>query len=70
LVDCAGDHFAGVRHGQAANIGSDLGVAVKGFKQGVKEAESLAELEPQLASRGTTVEVDAKEAVRRIDDFR
>jgi sec-independent protein translocase protein TatA len=52
------------------NIGSDLGFAVKGFKQGVKEAESLAELAPQMAPRGATVEVDAKEPVRRTDDFR
>jgi sec-independent protein translocase protein TatA len=52
------------------NIGSDLGFAVKGFKQGVKEVESLAEPEPQSASRGATVEVDSKEAVRRTDDFR
>jgi sec-independent protein translocase protein TatA len=52
------------------NIGSDLGFAVKGFKQGVKEAEALAELEPQAASRGATVELVAKEAVRRTDDLR
>jgi sec-independent protein translocase protein TatA len=52
------------------NIGSDLGFAVKGFKQGVKEAESLAELEPQLASCGAAAEAGAKEAVRRADDLR
>ncbi|NPT56917.1 Sec-independent protein translocase subunit TatA [Paraburkholderia elongata] len=52
------------------SIGSDLGFAVKGFKQGVKEAESLAGLEPQWSPRGATEEVDAKETVRRTDDFR
>jgi sec-independent protein translocase protein TatA len=60
--------------GKLRNIGSDLGFAVKGFKQGVKEAESLADLEPKLesqsASRGTTAEADTKEAVRRADDLR
>jgi sec-independent protein translocase protein TatA len=52
------------------NIGCDLGFAVKGFKQGVKEVESLTELESQPASRAATVEVNAKEAVRRSGDLR
>jgi sec-independent protein translocase protein TatA len=52
------------------NIGGDLGFAIKGFKQGVKEAESLADLETQSASRGSTVEADTKEAVRRPGDLR
>jgi sec-independent protein translocase protein TatA len=51
------------------NLGSDLGFAVKGFKQGVKEVESLVEPEPQLASRGATAEVNVKEAVRRTADL-
>lgn len=52
------------------NIGSDLGFAVKGFKQGVKEVDSLTELESQTASRDATVEVNAKEAVRCSGDLR
>lgn len=56
--------------GKLRNIGSDLGFAVKGFKQGVKDAESLAELQPPLASRGAAVEADVKEAVRRTVDLR
>jgi sec-independent protein translocase protein TatA len=52
------------------NIGSDLGFAVKGFKKGIEEAESLTELESQAAPRSATAHVDAKEAVRRADDFR
>ncbi len=51
-------------------IGSDLGFVVKGFKQGVKEAESIAELEPHLTSHGATVEVAAKESERSTEDFR
>jgi sec-independent protein translocase protein TatA len=52
------------------NLGSDIGFAVKGFKQGVKEAESIAELDPQLTSHGAAVEVAAKEAARPAEDFR
>jgi sec-independent protein translocase protein TatA len=55
--------------GRLRSLGSDLGFAVKGFKQGVKEVESLAELEPQWVSRGATVEADVKEAVRRTVDL-
>jgi sec-independent protein translocase protein TatA len=51
------------------NLGSDLGFAVKGFKQGVKEAESLVELEPQLARAAQRAEVDVKEAVHRTVDL-
>ncbi|WP_175153875.1 Sec-independent protein translocase subunit TatA [Paraburkholderia ultramafica] len=52
------------------NIGSDLGFAVKGFKQGVKEVESLADLELQSEPRGATAEADAKEAMHRADGLR
>jgi sec-independent protein translocase protein TatA len=51
------------------NLGSDLGFAVKGFKQGAKEVESLVELEPRLATHGATAEVNVKEAVRRTVDL-
>jgi sec-independent protein translocase protein TatA len=41
------------------NIGSDLGGAVKGFKEGVKEgSESAAAADSQQASK--TIDVDAK----------
>jgi sec-independent protein translocase protein TatA len=56
--------------GKLRNIGSDLGSAVKGFKQGVKEVESIAELEPQLTSHSATAEVAVKEAARPTDGFR
>ena len=52
------------------NLGSDLGSAVKGFKEGVKEVDSLAELQSQVPSRGAMVELDAKEAARRAEDLR
>jgi sec-independent protein translocase protein TatA len=52
------------------NLGSDLGSAVKGFKEGVKEVDSLAELQSQVPLRGTMVELDAKEAARRAEDLR
>lgn len=54
------------------SIGSDLSSAVKGFRQGVKEAGSLADLEPKLelqsASRAATVETNLSIAVFHADD--
>jgi sec-independent protein translocase protein TatA len=53
------------------NIGSDLGSAVKGFKEGMKESET-----PGAAANGTerrelpnagTVDVEAKEKTRSSD---
>jgi sec-independent protein translocase protein TatA len=52
------------------HLGSDLGFAVKGFKQGVKEAESITDVEPQLTSHGATAEVAVKETARPAEDFR
>ena len=46
------------------NIGSDLGGAVKGFKEGMKEAQSTDSQEPQAQQRvasGETIDVQAKE---------
>lgn len=46
------------------NIGQDLGGAVKGFKDGLKEgttAESTAKIEESKAISSTTVDVDAKQ---------
>jgi len=51
------------------NIGSDLGSAVKGFKEGMKEGGSSAEDKPEPqrvttaapASEKTTIDVEAKQ---------
>ncbi|MDY7540195.1 Sec-independent protein translocase subunit TatA [Undibacterium sp. RTI2.1] len=45
------------------NIGSDLGKAVKGFKDGVKGEEEKAADAQKVADKtsGTTIDVDAKE---------
>jgi sec-independent protein translocase protein TatA len=50
------------------NIGSDLGGAVKGFKEGVKGGTESAEVPPQVASPqrtndANTVDVEAKHKV-------
>ena len=48
------------------NIGSDLGGAVKGFKDGMKEGNTASEDKPaaqvaaQPAAEKTTIDVDAK----------
>ncbi|MBI0326521.1 MULTISPECIES: Sec-independent protein translocase subunit TatA [Burkholderia] len=47
------------------NIGSDLGGAVKGFKDGMKENETPADA--QQLPRNGSVNVDAKEAARSSD---
>ena len=45
------------------NIGSDLGGAVKGFKDGMKDGESggAAESPPQKIAEGRTLEGEARE---------
>ncbi|MEX3583284.1 MAG: Sec-independent protein translocase subunit TatA [Burkholderia sp.] len=49
------------------NLGSDLGGAVKGFKDGMKEeGETPADGQKQLPRTGS-VNVDAKEATRSSD---
>jgi sec-independent protein translocase protein TatA len=53
------------------NIGSDLGSAVKGFKEGMKEGEAppsspASASEPRELPNGA-VDVDAKEKVRSSD---
>jgi sec-independent protein translocase protein TatA len=54
------------------NIGTDLGGAVKGFKDGMKEAEeggaAATERNKELP-RETTIDVDAKERAKA-QDFR
>ncbi len=45
------------------NIGTDLGGAVKGFKDGMKGGEDEVKKEPpqQISSSGTTIEGEVKE---------
>lgn len=52
------------------NIGGDLGSAVKGFKEGMKESETPAQsgtTEQRRELPAGTVDVDAKEKVRSSD---
>jgi sec-independent protein translocase protein TatA len=53
------------------NIGSDLGGAVKGFKEGMKDAETPPSADAQQQQReltgSGTVDVDAKEKSRSND---
>ncbi|CAM2149952.1 twin arginine protein translocation system -TatA protein [Pararobbsia alpina] len=53
------------------NIGSDLGGAVKGFKEGMKDGEEGASqpAERKELPRETTIDVDAKERAKA-QDFR
>lgn len=53
------------------NIGSDLGGAVKGFKEGMKEAETPppADTQQRELPRDGTVDVEAKDKTRS-NDFR
>ena len=43
------------------NLGSDLGGAVKGFKDGVKGADEQAKKPEELAKAGTTIEGEVKD---------
>ena len=48
-----------------SNIGSDMGKAVKGFKDGIKGSEDVVDPAPssKVADK-TTIDVDAKEKTR------
>ena len=49
-----------------ANIGGDLGKAVKGFKDGIKgEEDKPAAAAPTQVADKTTIDVDAKEKSRQ-----
>ncbi len=53
------------------NIGTDLGGAVKGFKEGMKEAETpAADAQARELPRTGTVDVDAKEKAPHSGDSR
>jgi sec-independent protein translocase protein TatA len=43
------------------NIGSDLGKAVKGFKDGIKGEEDKPAAPPSQVADKTTIDIDAKE---------
>jgi sec-independent protein translocase protein TatA len=43
------------------NIGADLGGAVRGFKDGMKDGDKAAEVPPQV---GNTIDVEVKEKTR------
>lgn len=45
------------------NIGSDLGGAVKGFKEGMREATDEAPPPQQVGNAGQTIEGEVKEKV-------
>jgi sec-independent protein translocase protein TatA len=53
------------------NIGGDLGGAVKGFKEGMKEAETpAAEAQQRELPRNGAVDVEAKEKTPHSSDYR
>lgn len=55
------------------NIGSDLGGAVKGFKEGMRDGEESAGADTQkreLPKSDSTVDVDAKDKTARSNDYR
>ncbi|MGA2549409.1 MAG: Sec-independent protein translocase subunit TatA [Burkholderiaceae bacterium] len=43
------------------NIGEDLGGAVKGFKEGMKDPDQTSTEEPPRVADKTTIDVEAKE---------
>ncbi|WP_042302631.1 Sec-independent protein translocase subunit TatA [Paraburkholderia kururiensis] len=49
------------------NIGSDLGGAVKGFKEGMRDADAPSDAQKRELSESNTVDVDAKEKARSGD---
>jgi sec-independent protein translocase protein TatA len=53
------------------NIGTDLGGAVKGFKEGMKDSETpSSDAQQRELPRNDTVDVDAKEKTPRSGDYR
>ena len=43
------------------NLGSDLGGAVKGFKEGMKDGGNAAEAQPAQKTEAPTIDVQAKD---------
>ncbi|QGZ55707.1 Sec-independent protein translocase subunit TatA [Paraburkholderia acidiphila] len=52
------------------NIGSDLGGAVKGFKEGMRENEGAEAPKRELPADGGAVDVEAKDKTQRSNDYR
>ncbi|SDD85654.1 Sec-independent protein translocase subunit TatA [Paraburkholderia lycopersici] len=54
------------------NIGSDLGGAVKGFKEGMRDGEAPAAdaQKRELPANGGAVDVEAKDKTQRSNDYR
>ncbi|WP_028228090.1 Sec-independent protein translocase subunit TatA [Paraburkholderia ferrariae] len=54
------------------NIGSDLGGAVKGFKEGMRDGETPEgdAQKRELPAAGGTVDVEAKDKTSRPNDYR
>jgi len=53
------------------NIGSDLGGAVKGFKEGMRESEGAPDTQKrELPPNGGAVDVEAKDKTQRSNDLR
>ena len=46
------------------NVGSDLGGAVRGFKEGMKEGDKAAEAPPQQQVSGQTIDAEVKEKTK------
>ncbi|KMQ81225.1 Twin-arginine translocation protein TatA [Candidatus Burkholderia pumila] len=49
------------------NIGGDLGGAVKGFKEGMRESETSTTADQRELSRNGTIDVEAKDKTRSSD---
>jgi sec-independent protein translocase protein TatA len=49
------------------NIGQDLGGAVKGFKEGVREAETDADVEKQKLASEKTIDAEVKERSSKVN---
>ena len=53
------------------NIGSDLGGAVKGFKEGMSESDGAADTQRrELPPNGGVVDVEAKDKTQRSNELR
>lgn len=49
------------------NVGQDLGGAVKGFKEGIREAETTADSEKQQIANEKTIDAEVKEKSDKIN---
>jgi len=49
------------------NIGQDLGGAVKGFKEGIKEADTSADAEKQKIANEKTIDAEVREKSDKVN---